>query len=307
MKQVFAAAFAGLLLAGTATQATADVSVVASIKPIHSLVASVMEGIGAPSLIVKGGASPHTYSLAPSDAETLQNAQVIFWVGHEMEAFLEKPLEALPSGATVVSLMENKKLELLPVREGNGFDPHEHEGEEEHEHEEGEMDPHVWLDPHNAVVMVDEIAAVLAKADPANAQRFIENAARKKQQLATLESDIAQEVAPLKNKHFITFHDAFQYFEKRFAVPSSGAISIHPENPPGAKGIREMRDRLQSAHVTCVFSEPQFDPKLVNVIIEGTDVKTGVLDAEAGTLDPGPALYGQLLRSIAASLHDCLG
>lgn len=305
MKQVFAAAFGGLLLAGTATQAWADVSVVASIKPLQSLVASVMEGVGSPELIVRGGASPHTYSLAPSDAEALQNAQVIFWVGHELEAFLEKPVETLPTSATVVSLMDNEKLELLPVREGNGFNPDGHEGEEEHEH--GENDPHVWLDPRNAAVMVDEITATLAKADPLNAERYKANAATAKQQLAALESEIAQDLAPLKDKHFITFHDAFQYFEKRFSLPSSGAISIHPENPPGAKGIREIRERLQSANVTCVFSEPQFDPKLVNVIIEGTEVKTGVLDAEAGTLEPGTALYPQLLRNITKSLKECLG
>jgi zinc transport system substrate-binding protein len=303
MKQVFAATF-GAVLAGTATQCRAEGSVVASIKPIHSLVASVMDGVGTPELIVKGGASPHTYSLAPSDAEALQNAQVIFWVGHELEAFLEKPIEALPSGATVVSLVENKNLQLLPVREGNGFDPDEHESEEEHGH--GEHDPHMWLDPRNAIVMVAEIAATLAKTDPANAQRFMDNAEKTKQQLAALENEILQNVAPFKDKHFITFHDAFQYFEKRFEVHSSGAISIHPENPPGAKGIRELRERLQSARVTCVFSEPQFDPRLVNVIVEGTNVKTGVLDAEAGTLDPGPALYGQLLRNIATSLQDCL-
>jgi zinc transport system substrate-binding protein len=303
MKQVFAATFVGLL-AGTATQAWADISVVASIKPIHSLVASVMGGVGAPKLTVKGGASPHTYSLTPTDAEALQSAKVIFWMGHEMEAFLEKPLEALPSGATVVSLMDNKKLELLPVREGNGFDPDEHEGEEEHEN--GENDPHVWLDPRNAAVMVEEIAATLSAADPDHAAQYSTNAKSTQEQLSMLEQEIAKELAPLKDKHFITFHDAFQYFEKRFEIPSSGAISIHPENPPGAKGIREIKGRLQSANVTCVFSEPQFDSKLVNLITEGTDVKTGVLDAEAGTLDPGPALYGQLLRNIATSLKECL-
>jgi zinc transport system substrate-binding protein len=305
MKQVFAAAFTGLLLAGAATQAAADVSVVASIKPIHSLVASVMEGVGTPSLIVKGGVSPHTYSLTPSDAEVLQNGQVIFWVGHEMEAFLGKPLGTLPLDATVASLMDNKKLQLLPMREGNGFDPDEHEGEEEHAH--GENDPHVWLDPRNAAVMVDEIAATLSAADPDHAAQYLANAKGTKEQLSNLEQEIAKELAPLKDKHFITFHDAFQYFETRFEIPSSGAITVHPENPPGAKGIREIRDRLQSANVTCVFSEPQFDPKLINVIIEGTDVKTGVLDAEAGTLDPGPALYGQLLHNIAKSLQECLG
>jgi zinc transport system substrate-binding protein len=304
MKQMFAATFACLLLAATAAQAIADVSVTVSIKPIHSLVAAVMKGVGEPGLIVKGGTSPHTYTLAPSDAEMLQKAQVIFWIGHELEAFLEKPLEALPSSATAVSLMDNKGLRLLPVREGNGFDSHEHDSSEEHAH--GANDPHVWLDPRNAAVMVDEIAATLARVDPANAQHFTSNAGKTKQQLAALESDITFDVAPLRGKQFITFHDAFQYFERRFGIPSSGAIAIHPESPPGAKTIREFRERIQSAKVHCVFSEPQFDPKLVNLVIEGTEVKTGVLDAEAGTLEPGPALYELLLRSIARSLKDCL-
>jgi zinc transport system substrate-binding protein len=289
------------LLPGTAL---ADVSVAVSIKPIHSLVASVMEGAGTPELIVKGGASPHTYALTPADAEALQTAKVIFWVGHEMEGFLEKPLEALPTGAAVVSLMDDKDLKLLAVREGNGFDADEHEGES---HAHGENDPHVWLDPHNAAVMVDRIAATLGAADPANAARYTSNAARTKQELAALEVEIAAEVAALKDGHFIVFHDAFQYFERRFGIAASGAISIHPENPPGAKGIQELRAKIASADVQCVFSEPQFDPKLVGVIIEGTEVKTGVLDAEAGTLEPGPALYSQLLRNIAKSLKDCLG
>jgi zinc transport system substrate-binding protein len=303
MKQVFVAACAVLLLGATALQARADVAVVASIKPIHSLVAAVMEGVGEPALLVSGGASPHIYSLTPADAEALQKAKVIFWVGHEMEAFLEKPLAALPVGATVVSLMDDKKLKLLPVREGNGFDADEHEGKE---HEHGESDPHVWLDPRNAALIAERIAAALIAANPSNAARYSSNVAAMKQELAALEAEITAQVAPLKDRHFIVFHDAFQYFEKRFGINASGAISVHPETPPGAKGIQELRQTIMSAEVRCVFAEPQFDPKLVNLIIEGTEVKTGVLDAEAGTLEPGPALYSQLLRNIAQSLKECL-
>lgn len=303
MKQVFAAAAAAIGLLA-AQPALAEVRVVASIKPIHSLVAAVMQGVGEPTLLVQGGASPHTYSLRPADAEALQQAQLIFWVGHELEAFLEKPLEALPAGAVAVPLIDTGNLALLPVREGSGFDPHEDEGEAGHDH--GETDPHVWLDPKNAAAMVDDIAARLGAADPANATRYAANAATTKQELAALETEIAADIAPLKDKHFIVFHDAYHYFENRFGLTASGAISIHPENPPGAKGIQELRARITSAGVTCVFSEPQFDPRLVNVIIEGTNVKTGVMDAEAANLDPGPGLYGQLLRNLATSLKDCL-
>ncbi len=294
-------ALAALLV--STSLASADVNVIASIKPIHSLVASVMQGVGTPGLIVSGNNSPHTYSLKPTDAEALQQAQVIFWVGPELEAFLQKPLEALGQDATQVGLLKAKRVTVLPARVGNGFDPDIDEGEV---HVEGEMDGHIWLDPENAKVMVKVIAETLSAADPSNAGTYKANAEKTVAELDRLSAEIAATVAPAKGKGFIVFHDAYHYFENRFGVKASGAISINPENPPGAEAITALRQRISDGKVQCVFAEPQFDNKLVNVIIEGSNVKSAILDPEGASLEPGPALYESVLRDLSKSLAQCL-
>ena len=296
-----ALALAALLV--STSLASADVNVIASIKPIHSLVASVMQGVGTPGLIVSGNNSPHTYSLKPTDAEALQQAQVIFWVGPELEAFLQKPLEALGQDATQVGLLKAKGVTVLPARVGNGFDPDIDEGEV---HVEGEMDGHIWLDPENAKVMVKVIAETLSAADASNAGTYKANAEKTVAELDRLSAEIAATVARAKGKGFIVFHDAYHYFENRFGVKASGAISINPENPPGAEAITALRQRISDGKVQCVFAEPQFDNKLVNVIIEGSNVKSAILDPEGASLEPGPALYESVLRDLSKSLAQCL-
>ncbi len=290
-------------LAASSSIASANVKVVASIKPIHSLVSSVMQGVGTPTLIVNGSDSPHTYSLKPADAEALQNAQVIFWVGHELEAFLEKPLEALGQKTQSVSLLDAKSIRTLAPREGNGFDHHQHEGEA---HEGEEVDAHIWLDPANAKVILTTIAETLASADAANAATYRANALKTIADLAALSAEIANSLQPVKDRKFVVFHDAYQYFETRFGLQASGAIAINPENPPGAKAITDLRQRIADGKVQCVFSEPQFDNKLVNVILEGSSVKSAALDPEGAALEPGPALYATLLRNLSKSLVQCL-
>ena len=281
-----------------------------------------------------GGNSPHTYSMKPTDAAALEQAQVIFWVGHELEAFLEKPLEALGSKARAVSLIDSEGIKTMPPREGNGFDAHEEHGAEEeaghdhekkaeeghdhdhenekkaeachdHDHDE-EVDAHVWLDPNNAKAMLSAIANTLSEVDAANAATYKANAEKTAAKLDALATEIEASIAPAKGKGFIVFHDAYHYFEKRFGVSASGAISIHPENPPGAKGIAEIRQRIADGKVACVFAEPQFDNKLVNVILEGSSVKAATLDPIGATLEPGPALYETLLRDLSQSLVQCL-
>jgi zinc transport system substrate-binding protein len=298
-----------LLLMVTASSALSDVKVMTSIKPVHSLVASVMEGVGTPGILVTGADSPHTYSLKPSDAEALQQANVIFWVGHELEAFLEKPVQALGNKAKVVSLMDEKGITTLPPRKGNNFDKQEHEGEEAlgHDHAGDEKDAHIWLDPDNAKAMVTNIAEALSEADSANASTYQANATKTLADIDAMSAEITNTLAPAKGKGFIVFHDAYHYFEERFGVEASGAISINPENPPGAKGIANIRASLNDGKIQCVFSEPQFDSKLVGVILEGTTVKSSTLDPVGATLDPSPELYGQVMRSIAKNLVDCLG
>lgn len=303
----------GLLVSTTATAADAP-KVVVSIKPIHSLVAAVMQGVGTPDLIVDGAASPHTYALKPSNARSLQEAKVVFWVGPGMEAFLQKPLAALGTNATVVELDDAPGIAKLKFREGGAFEPHddgdEHEASDDHahdhDHDHGEFDTHLWLDPHNAKAMVAEITTSLVAADPANALTYEANQKTLDDKLDALDTEIASTLAPVKDKPFIVFHDAYQYFEHRYGVHVSGSITVSPETIPGAQRVAEIHSKVADLGATCVFAEPQFEPKLVNVVLEGTAAKSGVLDPEAATLPQGPDLYFDLMRGIASSLKTCL-
>ena len=327
----------------TAAQA-AGPNVVVSIKPIHSLVAAIMQGVGEPSLIVEGGASPHTYSMKPSNAAALQDADVVFWVGHGLEAFLEKPLETLGGKAKVVELEEAAGLETLPFREGGAFEAHddgdeghaghaheaegahdhqaendkhdEHghnhadadaaEAEEGHDHAHGGTDMHLWLDPMNAKAMAKEIAATLEAADPQNAAAYKANLEALDARIDQLDTEIAGLLAPVKEKPFVVFRDAYQYFEKHYGVRVAGSITVSPETLPGADRLSQIRAKVTDLGATCVFAEPQFEPKLINVVIEGTSAKAGTLDPEGGALDAGPDLYFDLMKGIGTSLRECL-
>ncbi|WP_186415442.1 MULTISPECIES: zinc ABC transporter substrate-binding protein ZnuA [unclassified Pannonibacter] len=321
-------------LAGTAlmllslSPALAAPKVVASIKPVHSLVAAVMDGVGEPSVIVDGAASPHTFALKPSTAKLIADADVVFWVGPELEPFLSKPLETLGEKAEAIELSEAPGVNKLPVREDANFEPHDHgheEGEAGHSHaghdhshghshshdhghghEHGEFDAHVWLDPENAKAMADDIAHHLSEADPENAATYAANAAALKEKLTALETELAAELEPVKDKPFIVFHDAYQYFEQRFGVRAAGSVTLSPEVQPGAERVAALRTKLKDLGAVCVFSEPQFEPKLVSVLIEGTDVRTGVLDPLGADVANGKDLYFEVTRNMAASLKSCL-
>ncbi|OJF90721.1 zinc ABC transporter substrate-binding protein ZnuA [Pararhizobium antarcticum] len=310
-----------LALSAGATQAKGP-DVVVSIKPIHSLVASIMQGVGEPALIVEGSASPHTYSMKPSNAAALQDAAVVFWLGHGLEAFLEKPLESLGTGARIVELEDAPGLEKLKFREGGAFEAHDdgdehesggadshdtaHDAAHEHHHDEGEVDMHLWLDPHNAKAMAAEIEKTLAEIDPANAATYKTNLANLDARLDALDKTLVETVAPIKDKPFIAFHDAYQYFEKRYGVTVAGSITVSPESMPGAERISQIHKKIGELGATCVFAEPQFEPKLVTVVLEGTPAKSGTLDPEGATIEPGPDLYFKLMENMGASLKACL-
>jgi zinc transport system substrate-binding protein len=295
---------ATLLLAASYTTAFAAPNVIVSIKPIHSLVASIMKGVAEPGLIVDGVASPHTYQMKPSDATRLQNAEIVFWVGHDLEKFMEKPLETLGSKARIVELDDAPGLIKLPTRESGTFEPHA-DGDEHHEGEV-EYDLHLWLNTSNAKAMAAEIEKTLVDADPGNAQLYVKNLNDLNTNLDSLSAEIRQTVAPIKDKPFIVFHDAYQYFEKEFGVAVAGSITVTPENMPGAARISQIHDKVKTLKSTCVFAEPQFEPKLISVVLEGTDAKTGTLDPEAGALKAGENLYGDMMLGIAKSLKECL-
>ena len=295
--------------------AVAQPNVAASIKPIHSLVSSVMEGVAVPLLLVEAG-SPHTYSLKPSQAKYLQEADAIFWVAHDVETFLEKPLDSIPKNTVVVELGETEGLVELSFREGGLFDSHGHDDHDDHDkhddhaknddHGHSEHDPHFWLDPLNAKVMVREIQSQLSSMDPVNAARYESNAKKTEARLDELVTEIEAELAGLQGKEFIAFHDAYQYFESRFGVRAIGTITVSPEVMPGAKRLKELRAKIKKSKATCVFSEPQFEPKVVEVITSGTSARTGVLDPLGVELKPGPDLYPTLIKQMAKAFKACL-
>lgn len=324
------------LLAGSlallSSGAQADTpSVVVSIKPLHALVAGVMQGVGTPSLVIEGGGSPHTYSLRPSNARALQEADLIFWIGLGLEAFLDRPIDSLGEDARVIALMDAHGLQHAAFREGGPFEGHAHDdhGDDDHEkdehaghghdddHEKDEhaghddhggdaRDAHIWLDPENAKAMTHEIAEALGEADPANAARYEANAEAVEARIDGLTAELRQTLAPVRERPFIVFHDAYQHFERRFGLNAAGSITVSPEVIPGAERVADIRHKVEDLGATCVFSEPQFTPRLVNVVTEGTAAKSGVLDPLGTGIPDGPDLYFTLMRNMAASMRACL-
>ena len=165
---------------------------------------------------------------------------------------------------------------------------------------------HMWLDPENAKVFVGEIEAALSAADPDNAETYAENAEALRGRLDELSAEVEAQLADVRGRGFIVFHDAYQYYENRFGVTATGSITVSPEVMPGAARIDEIRTRVRDLGVSCVFSEPQFEPRLVQVVTEGTPARAGVLDPLGADLDDGPELYFDLVRNLTTSLTECL-
>ena len=301
-------AFLWAIAFATPASATEPARVVATIKPIHSLVAAVMQGAGAPRLLIGGGASPHAYSLKPSDARALQNADVIFWVGRDLETFLEKPLTALPKTARVVELAAAPGMTLLHSRT-NGFrdEPLHAEGTD-HPGSQGGSDMHVWLDADNARAIVRATVAALIAADPDRAEVYRGNGERTETRIVALDQTLRSESAPLAGRPYIVFHDAYRYLEHRYGLTQAGSITMSPERQPSARRIAAIRARIANRQAVCIFSEPQFDPALLKTVLEGTSIRVGVLDAEGGIeVPPGPEAYFAIMRNIGDSLKTCLG
>ena len=350
------------------TPANADLKVVASIKPIHSLASYLMDGIGKPDLIVDGYSSPHGFALKPSHAKMLQEADIIFYVGEDLENFLEKPLKSIAKKAEKIELMEIKGLNKLKFRERNIFDGHDDHGhdedghkeddhDDEHKHEEdghkeddhdddhkheedghkeddhddhkheedghkeddhddhghdedgheghahGEYDPHIWLDPENAKVILNEMVEHLIENDAKNASVYESNLKKALKDFDRLLKSVKSEL----NKDFksIVFHDAYQYFEERFNVNVLGAFTVNTDVMPGAEQLAEIREIIEHDKVSCIFSEPQFNPDIINAVAKDMNIKTGVLDPLGATLEPGKDLYFDLIKNMSKSFKGC--
>ena len=332
------------------SSANAEIKVVASIKPIHSLASYLMDGVGKPDLIVDGYSSPHGFAMKPSHAKMLQNADLVFWVGEDLENFLEKPLSSIAKKAEKIELIEIKGLQVLKFRERNIFDEHDHddhghdddhgkkeddhdhdhddhgkkEDDHDHDHDDhgkkeddhddhghddhdghahGEFDPHIWLDPINAKAILNEMAEHLIENDPKNEAKYKSNLANALQEIDKLTIDVMTDLS--NSVSSIVFHDAYQYFEERFNVKILGAFTVNTDVMPGAEQLAEIREIIEHDKVACVFSEPQFNPDIINAVAKDMKIKTGVLDPLGATLDPGKDLYFNLIRNMSASFKGC--
>lgn len=310
MRKVTVAVIAALSVHAASEAYAADPRVVVTIKPVHALVTRVMDGIGSPHLLVGGTASPHTFSLKPSDARAINDADVFFRVAADVEPFTSKIMKSLPKSVRAATLADAAGVVHLARRTGEDFEAHgdKKHGKHSHghDHDEDSRDGHVWLDPANAKAMTAAIAAKLTEAFPAHKERIAANASALTADLDKLASELEGELAPLRGKPFVVFHDAYQYFEKRFGVEAVGAITVSPEAQPSAKRLSAIRARLTKLGAACVYAEPQFPTRLIDAVTEGTKAKGGMLDPEGTTIEPGPDAYHQLLRGLARGLKACL-
>ncbi len=299
----------GLPLIALAAPSFAAPSVVVTIKPVHSLAAAILDGIAKPKLLLDGAASPHAYALKPSDAEALSSADAIIRVSENLEVFLDKAITTLPEKARVIDLDKTPGLTLLPVRKSGGLMQEasaESEDSDGHEHGHGPIDVHFWLDPVNAIIIAGYLARQFGEIDPDHAAQYRANAEKLEAKLAALDEELKAILKGVSNRPFIVFHDVTQYLEKRYGLHGLGAVTLSPERPPGARRLSAIRDKIREAKAICVFSEPQFPPKLVETLTGGTLAKRGVLDEIGATIPAGPEEYFEFMRADAESLAGCL-
>ncbi|WP_349295733.1 zinc ABC transporter substrate-binding protein (plasmid) [Thioclava sp. 'Guangxiensis'] len=318
--------------------AQADVPAVVTGTPVvQSLVAQVMGDLGAPDVLLDKGADPHSFQLRPSQARSLQNADLVFWIGPELTPWLDRAIDTLGS-ATAISLLHADGTiqqqfatpELVPDEDAHdhdaehGDEAHDHEDHDhdhdaahaEHEHadEHGEehhhhsgLDPHAWLNPDNAEIWLDIIAKDLSEQDPENAQTYAANAKAAIARLKELDADLANQLAPAKDKPFVVFHAAYGYLAQHYGLEIAGSVNAGDAATSGAAHLQELHDAFAAGHITCAFPEAQHDPKQIQILLDGTDVKLGgALDPSGSSLNYGPDLYATLMSDLADKLSDCL-
>ena len=303
------AALSTLAVLHWAAGAHAAPEVVVSIKPVHSLVAGVMGELGTPRLIVDGASTPHAYQMRPSEAAALHAADLVVWVGESLENFLARAIASLGADAQVVTLQSAAGIRLLRNRRGGLWkeSPVRVDGiEPAHDRSRVELDAHIWLDPENARRIVDAVAAALARMHPAQAAGYRRNAASTRSRIGALEARLRKGLAPVRSRAFIVFHDGYQYFEHAFGLNGIGAL-VGPNRLPGVKRLASLRRELTERDVRCVFTEPQFDPRLARTVIEGTTVRIAALDPLGADLGAGADAWFTILRRMGNSVVECLG
>jgi zinc transport system substrate-binding protein len=268
--------------------------VVVSIKPIHDVTLAVMEGAGTPTLLVPPGTSPHNYALAPSQAQALYQADLIIWIGPSLETFLTQPLNRRKKDSTLLTLLDTPNMILYPI------------GEKENAHEHGPIDPHLWLDPVNLIHFTSQLASTLSTLDPQHAKLYQTNAQRTIKHLLTLDQTLSQQLKGAHHQPIMVFHDAYQYFSKRYGLDVVGTVVLRPDVMPSVSRVLQIQDTLKSKKVTCIFTEPQFKPAVVERLVANTQIKVGVLDPLGSPSPSGLLGIEALFNNLSKGVTGCL-
>ena len=279
--------------------------VVATIKPLHSLVQAVMGDTGHPKLLVEGYHSPHGFEMKPSHIMTLKNADIIFYIDKDFEVFLNKPLLNLPKNIKLISIAQKADLNILKNRKKGAWETSHKETHHDHHH--GTEDFHIWLNPDNARKIVNLIADELSLLYPKNQAIYQKNAQKMREKIRQTDTKIAKELASVQHKNFIVFHDAYQYFEKYYGLTSVGSLTIEPHEALSIKQLQDIKKTIVRKQAVCIFKEPQFSDRKINTVIEGTNTKIGTLDPLGSGLTDGEDLYINLLKNLADDFKKCLG
>lgn len=308
---LFAALSAALW--GTAAQ-RADAAVVTSLKPLGFIASAIADGVTETQVLLPDGASEHDYSLRPSDAKRLQNADLVVWIGPEMEAFMDKSTQSIPDNKKVtIAQLEGVK-PLLMKGADDDDDDHYHDGGHDHAHGEkgdahhhhGDYNMHLWLSPEIARLSAVAIHNKLVELMPQSRARLDANLKDFEANLAATDKQVASELAPVKGKGYFVFHDAYGYYEKHYGLTPLGHFTVNPEIQPGAQRLHQIRTQLVEQKATCVFAEPQFRPAVVESVARGTSVRMGTLDPLGTNIQLSKGSYPAFLTQLATQYASCL-
>jgi zinc transport system substrate-binding protein len=334
------------ICSGVNVFATETTGVISTIQPINSLVSAIIGNTGKSITIIPSEQSPHDFKLKPSDVKVLQNGNIIFYVSNHLESSITKVLKNLPKNIKLINLMEESGVNHLAIRDNDAWERHDHHGHDDHDvhdkhgkkhddhddhdkhgkkhddhddhdkhgkkhddHDdhEKEDDVHVWLSPDNAIKIVQKVNKVLSLYFPENSKIYNDNTTKFIDKIRNLKMELVKELSPIKNKPYIVFHDAYQYFEKTFELNAVGSVALEGDIASSPKQISIIKDKIVKSKASCVFQEPQFDSKLVKIVVEGTDAKIGTLDPLGVNISENKDFYLQLLTNMTKSLKECLG
>ena len=308
------------ICSGVNVFATETTGVISTIQPINSIVSAVIGNTGKSITIIPSEQSPHDFKLKPSDVKVLQNGNIIFYVSNHLESSITKVFKNLPKNIKLINLMEESGVNHLAIRDNDAWERHDHHGHDDHDvhdkhgkkhddHDdhEKEDDVHIWLSPDNAIKIVQKVNKVLSLYFPENSKIYNDNTTKFIDKIRNLKMELVKELSPIKNKPYIVFHDAYQYFEKTFELNAVGSVALEGDIASSPKQISIIKDKIVKSKASCVFQEPQFDSKLVKIVVEGTDAKIGTIDPLGVNISENKDFYLQLLTNMTKSLKECLG